>query len=602
MSDYRAPVRDMRFVLEHIADLEGLSRLEGFDHAEPELVGQILEEAAKFAGGVLAPLNRIGDQQGAVWDNGAVRTPDGFADAYHQFAAAGWNGMPFDPDHGGGGLPWAVTLAASEMWNAANLAFALCPLLNQGAVEMLSAHASEEQKALYLPKMIEGKWTGTMNLTEPSAGSDVGALKTRAVPQPDGTYRIKGQKIFITYGEHDYTENIIHLVLARTPDAPAGTKGISCFIVPKFLLDENGNPGKRNDLRCVSLEHKLGIHASPTAVMSYGDNDECVGYLIGEENRGMRYMFTMMNNARLNVGLQGLAIAERAYQQALDYARERRQGRAVGAKSPGPSPIIEHADVRRMLMLMKAQIEAMRMLIYTNASAIDFAHRHPDDGLRARYRAIADLLTPLSKSWSTDLGCEIASLGIQVHGGMGFIEETGAAQYYRDARITPIYEGTNGIQAADLVMRKLPMQGGDFVRDYIAGMDSVVRDLRAGNRADLDGMADDLAPALASLREATDWMLERLAGAPNDVLAGSVPYQRLFAVVHGGVLHGRSALAAAALLGSGGEGDDFYNAKLATAAFYMKHVLSEVAALKTAAMAGADLTFALSPDHLALGR
>ena len=501
MSDYSAPVRDMRFVLNHVVDLPAIAQLDGYDHADGELVDQVLEEAARLAGEVLGPINHTGDQQGSVLENGVVRTPDGFRQAYKQFAEGGWNGVPFDPEFGGGGLPWSVTMALSEMWNAANMSFALCPLLNQGAVDLIHAHASDEQKATYLEKMISGEWAGTMNLTEPAAGSDVGALRSKAEPQADGSYRITGQKIFITYGEHDFTENIIHLVLARTPGAPGGTKGISCFIVPKFLVNPDGSLGKRNDLRCVSLEHKLGIHASPTCVMSYGDDGDCVGYLIGEENRGMRYMFTMMNNARLSVGTQGLAIAERAYQQAAAFALERKQGRVAGTPADQSSPIVAHADVRRMLMTMRAYIEAMRALIYTNAEAMDLARRHPDDEVRAAKQAMVELLTPISKGWCTDLGCELTSIGVQVHGGMGFVEETGAAQHMRDARIAPIYEGTNGIQAMDLVFRKLPLQSGEAVRaliDEMRALDgglakqdgSVFKSFRAG----LDTSTAALAP------------------------------------------------------------------------------------------------------------
>jgi alkylation response protein AidB-like acyl-CoA dehydrogenase len=437
MTAYAAPLTEMRFVLDEIADLAAVARLPGYEEATPDLADAILEEAGKLAAEVLAPLNQSGDREGATFENGVVRTATGFREAYHRYVESGWNALPFDPDYGGQGLPWTLATAIQEMWNSANLGFALCPMLTQGAVELLQAHGSDAQKALWLPKLISGEWAGTMNLTEPQAGSDVGALKTRAEPR-DGHWLITGQKIFITYGEHDLTENIAHMVLARTPGAPAGTKGLSLFLVPKVLVGDDGSLGQRNDLRCVSIEHKLGIHASPTAVLAFGDSGGAVGTLIGEENRGMACMFTMMNNARLAVGLEGVAIAERAYQQALAYARERRQSSALGSADPTPVAIVRHPDVRRMLMTMKSQIEAMRALIYTTAATLDRAKRAPDEAARARAQTKADLLIPVAKAWSTDLGCEIASLGVQVHGGMGFIEETGAAQYYRDARIAPI--------------------------------------------------------------------------------------------------------------------------------------------------------------------
>ncbi len=447
MTDYAAPLADMRFALTEIAGIDEIARLPGCEQASPDVVDAVLEEAGKLAGGVLAPLNRIGDRQASRLENGVVRTPDGFKEAYAKYVEGGWNALPFPPEHGGQGLPMALSTAVFEMWNSANMGFALCPLLNVGAVEALHAHGTQEQKQVYLPKLVSGEWTGTMNLTEPQAGSDVGALRTRAVRDGDG-YRITGQKIFITYGEHDMAANIVHLVLARLPDAPPGTRGISLFLVPKFLVDADGKLGQRNDVRCVSLEHKLGIHASPTCVLAYGDNGGAVGFLIGEENRGMECMFTMMNNARLNVGLQGVAIAERAYQQARDFARQRVQSRPVTATSGDTYPIIHHPDVRRMLLSMRAQTEAMRALAYYTAGAIDRARHYPDSEARAAQQRRVDLLIPVVKAWSTDLGVEIASTGVQVHGGMGFIEETGAAQHLRDARIAPIYEGTNGIQAS----------------------------------------------------------------------------------------------------------------------------------------------------------
>src|SRR5437763_2760630 len=458
MSDYLAPLADMRFTLREISGLADVATLPSCEQAAPDLVDQVLDQAAKVAGDVIAPLNAVGDRERSRLENGVVRTPTGFADAYRSYVEGGWNSLPFDPAHGGQGLPQVVSTAVLEIWSSANMSFSLCPLLNIGAVELLQAHGSPEQKRLYLEKMISGEWTGTMNLTEPQAGSDVGALRTRAVKKGDH-YEITGQKIFITYGDHDMAANIVHMVLARLPDAPAGTRGISLFLVPKRLVNPDGSLGAHNDLRCVSLEHKLGIHGSPTCVMAYGDRGGAAGYLVGEPNRGIECMFTMMNNARLNVGLQGVAIAERAYQQARDFARQRVQGRPAGVKAEGPLPIIHHPDVRRMLLDMRASTEAARALTYYVAAGIDRARHHPDADERARQQRRVDLLIPVVKAWCTDLGAEVASTGVQVHGGMGYVEETGAAQHLRDARIAPIYEGTNGIQANDLVARKLARDG-----------------------------------------------------------------------------------------------------------------------------------------------
>src|SRR3989440_9275878 len=459
MSTYRAPLKDMRFVLNELAGLPEISKLPGYQDATPDTVDAILEEASKFASGVLDPINYSGDQEGSKWAEGAVKTPKGFREAYKQFCQGGWNALPFESDWGGQGLPRLVSTPVQEMWKSATLSFSLCPLLTQGAIEALLLRGAKELQKAYLPKMVEGKWTGTMNLTEPQAGSDLSLVRTRAERQGDH-YLISGQKIFITYREHDLAENIVHLVLARTPDAPEGVKGISLFVVPKFIPNGDGTPGKRNAARCASIEHKLGIHASPTAVMVY---DKALGYLVGEENRGLEYMFIMMNAARFAVGLEGVAIAERAFQRALAFARERIQGRDLvqGAQGTNASvPIIRHPDVRRMLMLMKSQTEAMRALAYTTAAAMDYAHKHPDAEARKRHQAFVDLMIPVVKGWSTETGIEVASLGVQVHSGMGFIEETGAAQHLRDARITTIYEGTTGIQAADLVGRKIAREGG----------------------------------------------------------------------------------------------------------------------------------------------
>jgi len=596
MTAYAPPLADMNFVLNNVIDLKALSELPGVEGADPETAAAVLGEAGKLAAEVLAPLNRVGDQTPAKLENGVVRTPPGFKDAYRKYVDGGWNALPFEASHGGQDMPWSVAMAVQEMWNSANMGFALCPLLNVGAVEAVTAHGSPEQQATYLAKLISGEWTGTMNLTEPQAGSDVGALKTCAVPAPDGSWRITGTKIFITYGEHDFTENIVHLVLARTPDSPSGTRGISLFLVPKFLPNPDGTPGKANDLRCVSLEHKLGIHASPTCVMSYGDNGGAVGWMIGGLNQGMRCMFTMMNVARQGVGLQGLAIAERALQQAVAFARERRQGRAPGSRAEGMSPIVEHADVRRMLMTMKAQVEAMRALCYLNAEALDLAKRHPDAETRQAAQGRVELLTPVVKGWCTDLGCEIASLGVQVHGGMGFIEETGAAQHMRDARIAPIYEGTNGIQAMDLVGRKLTNQGGAPLKALIADMHAT----EAVLSGDLQPMRGPLKAGIDALEQASLWLTGNGAGDPNTLGAAASPYLRLFGTVTGGWLMARSALSAAKLLKAGGDNAPFLKAKVATARFYAEQILAQAPALLGPITAGPEMLFAIEPELLSV--
>ena len=540
MSDFRVDLDEISFNLRHVADLDGLAKLEAFEHVEADVVDQVLAEAARFAEEVIAPLNRVGDTEGSRrLDDGSVATPTGFREAYRSYVEAGWGSLSIDPTYGGGGFPHLVGLAVEEMFTSACMSWSLCPLLTQGAINMLSAHGTDEQKALYLPQMASGDWTGTMNLTEPQAGSDLGAVAARALPQPDGSYRLHGTKIFITYGEHDLADNIVHLVLARTPGAPPGTRGISCFLVPKHLPAADGSPGARNDLLCVSIEHKLGIHASPTCVMSYGDGEGAVGFLVGEENGGMRAMFTMMNHARLSVGLEGVAIAERSYQQALAHAHERRQGRAPGAPAGESSAIIDHPDVRRMLLDMRSSISAMRGLAYRNAEAIDRASHESDASQRQSADEQAALLTPLSKAWATDVGCELVSVGLQVHGGMGFIEETGSAQHYRDARIAPIYEGTNGIQAADLVGRKLSMRGGGVVRDHLAQVQTTAEAL--------DGCGD-LAPVQRHLEaavEATDAATEFLLEAgPAARLAGADAFLRMLAVTTGAAALADGALAA----------------------------------------------------------
>jgi alkylation response protein AidB-like acyl-CoA dehydrogenase len=592
VSEFAAPLVDMRFVLEQVTDLAALTSLPGYEHADPETVSGILEEAGRFFAEQFAPLNRVGDVQHSRRNaDGSVTTPDGFTKAYRRYVEAGWPAVPFPPEYGGGGFPWLVGVAMQEVLTASNMGFSLCPMLTQGAVDMLLLFGTEEQRERYLPKMVTGEWTGTMNLTEPQAGSDVGALTTRATPSADGTWRITGQKIFITYGEHDLADNIIHVVLARVPDAPPGTKGVSCFLVPKFLVEDDGSLGRRNAVHCVSIEDKLGINASPTCVMSYED---AVGYLIGEPNQGMRYMFRMMNTARLSVGLEGLAIGERAYQQSVAYAAERRQGRAVGAPAGQDSPIIAHPDVRRMLLTMKAQIEALRCLAYVNAECLDYAKAHPDETVRAARQELADLLTPLSKAWGTDLGVELASLAVQVHGGMGYIEETGVAQHYRDIRIAPIYEGTNGIQAIDLVGRKLGLRGGDAVRDFLAAIEATAAEgVAAGG--DLGEIGEQLAAATATLREVTEWLLAN-EDDPNHGLAGATPYLRMAGIVTGGWLLTKSALAATALLAGDRDGfsDDFLRQKVVTARFYATQLLPQAAGLAPAVTAGAGDLLATS--------
>ena len=575
MTGYTAPTRDMRFVINELGLLPAIQKLPGCEDINEELVDAVLEEAGKLAGGVLAPTNASGDAQGAVLENGVVRTAEGFSDAYRQFVDGGWNSVPFDPDYGGQGLPWLVGIATEEMWIAANNAWSLCPMLTMGAIDALTHHGTDAQKDTYLEKLISGEWTGTMNLTEPHAGSDVGALRTRAVPEGDH-YRIKGQKIFITWGEHDMADNIVHLVLARTPDAPPGSKGISLFIVPKFLVNEDGSLGQRNDLRCVSLEHKLGIKASPTCVMSYGDDEGAIGYLVGEENKGLACMFTMMNNARINVGLSGLAIAERAYQQAVDYARERTQGVGPDGK---PMAIIHYPDVRRMLLTMKSQIEAMRALVYDTVTSLDQSRRAEDADARQAAQARVDLLTPVVKAWCTDLGVEIASIAIQVHGGVGYMEETGAVQHLRDSRIAPIYEGTNGIQAQDLVARKVLRDSGAAARTYIEEVRALCDTLGAADGDTAAALAPQLAAGCDALAETTDWLLAEGKADIARVLAGATPYLRLFATVAGGAMMARATLAAQASLDTGAGDPDFYTAKLASARFYAENILPQAVGL-----------------------
>jgi alkylation response protein AidB-like acyl-CoA dehydrogenase len=584
MTDYVAPLADVRFAVTKLAGLDEVIALPGCEEISADLVDSIFEEAGRFAGGVLGPLNVIGDRQGSRLENGVVRTPEGWAEAYKGFVDGGWNAVPFDPDFGGQGLPWVVATALQEMWTSANMAFSLCPMLTQGAVEAITHHGSDAQKATFLPKLISGEWTGTMNLTEPQAGSDVGAVRTRAIKDGDH-YRITGQKIFITYGDHEMTENIVHLVLARTPEAPAGVKGISLFIVPKYMVGEDGALGQRNDLRCASLEHKMGIHASPTAVMAYGDNGGAVGYLVGEENKGLQYMFTMMNNARLAVGLQGVAVAERATQHAVAYARDRVQGRDVTGTDATPVTIIHHPDVRRMLLTMRALTEASRALAYLAAASLDIAKRHPDPETRQKRQAVVDLLIPVVKGWGTEVGSEVAAIGVQVHGGMGYIEETGAAQFMRDAKIAEIYEGTNGIQANDLIGRKLTRDGGVTAKAFIARMHDVDAKL-ADAGPELASLRAALSDGIAALDDATDWILEHQKGDPHDAAAGAVPFMRLWGTVAGGWLLAQGAIAAKADLDAGQGDASFLKAKIVTARFYGEHILPRASSLKAAATAG----------------
>ena len=549
---YKAAVSDILFTLDHIAGFSGHLESGVFGDLDRATVEAVLDEAGRFAAEELAPINRSGDEQRAQLKDGEVVLPPGWKEAYAKFVEAGWNALPSPTRFGGQELPVAVAMAVTEMWNGANMAFALNPLLTQAGVEAVTQYGSEELKAKYLPNMISGEWTGSMQLTEPHAGSDLRFLKTRAVPQGDGTYRISGTKIFITFGDHPLTENIIHIVLARLPDAPQGTRGISMFLIPKFLVNDDGSLGARNDVRCAKLEHKLGIHGSPTCVLNYGDAGGAIGWMIGEPNRGLQYMFTMMNQARLGVGVQGVGLAEHAFQDALAYARDRKQGSMETTPDNDMTPIINHPDVRRMLVSMKAKIAAARAICATNAVAIDIAKHGRDDATRAKADALAALLTPISKSFGSDIAVEVASEGIQVHGGMGFIEETGAAQHYRDARIAPIYEGTNGIQCLDLVGRKLPMNGGETVRAFIGELKETVSQVRESNEPAFGAMAACLADGVADLEETTGWMLRKLAEAPKAAFAGATTYGRLFALTAGGVFLARGALAAARGANGGG--------------------------------------------------
>jgi acyl-CoA dehydrogenase len=594
MRDYVAPLRDMMFVLREVAPLEEVNALPGCADVNLEVAEAILREAGKFAGGVLSPLNPKGDKAGAKLVGGEVHTAPGWKDAYRAFVDGGWNALSCDPEYGGQGVPRVVSALVDEMLNAANVSFALCPMLTRGAIEAIELEASKELKEKYLPKLTSGEWTGTMVLTESQAGSDLSAVRTRAVKQPDGSYKLQGQKIFITYGDHDLTDNVIHLVLARTPDAPEGVKGISLFIVPKVLPD-----GRRNDVVASALEHKLGIHASPTAVLEFGEKDGATGWLVGEENRGIEYMFITMNAARYVVGLEGVGISERAYQAALDYAKERLQGTELGTKSKEKVAILRHPDVRRMLLVMKSKVEAMRALAAVTALQMDYARAHPDEARRAKAQAFVELMIPVVKAWSSDNAIELASLGVQVHGGMGFIEETGAAQYYRDARITAIYEGTNGIQAADLAGRKVARDKGAAIGVVIAEMREVVARLEGTKVETLSAVAARLRDGVAALEQAVQYLVTTFGADARKAAVGAVPFLELFGTVAGGWQTARAALAAQRLLAAGASGAEasFLQAKLGTARFYADHVLVKAPGLARTVVSGAEGALALSDEQ-----
>jgi alkylation response protein AidB-like acyl-CoA dehydrogenase len=598
MPAYTPPLRDIAFILDHMTPVDDLLKLEPFQELDRPSIDGVIEEFARLMSDVWAPTNPVGDHEGSQVVDGKIQLASGFAEAYAAYAGAGWGAVPFEPAYGGGGFPWLVGTVMQELVNSANMALAMLPMLTQGAIDAILHHGSEEQRETYLLKMVSGEWTGTMNLTEPDAGSDVGALRTKAVPQADGSYRISGQKIFITFGDHELTDNVIHLVLARTPDAPAGTKGISCFIVPKFLVGDDGSLGERNDVHVVSIEHKMGIKASPTCVLAYGDNSEgAVGYLIGEENAGMRYMFTMMNNARLGVGVEGLGLAQRSLEAATAYAKERKQGYAPGAARGEKSFIVEHPDVRRQLLTMRAYTESMRVLCYKVSEQIDHARHGADEVARTTAQEMVDLLIPLAKSYCTDVAETVTSIGIQVHGGMGFIEETGVAQYYRDAKITQIYEGTNGIQAMDLVGRKLPMRAGGVFADQIGRIRTTVEEL-AGAGPELAPVHRELAAALAVLEDAGQWIMGEGMADPVQALSAATPFQRLFAVTVAGWLMAQQGLVAARIVESGGADADFAAQKLVTSRFFAEHLLPQVHGLVAPIKAGKADLFALTAEQL----
>ena len=591
MSDFHYPYKDAEFILGELVEFDDLCEAGGLEDINVELASAVLEEATRLAAEVVAPLNEVGDREGASVGADGVRETPGFAEAYRQYVEGGWAALPFREEYGGQGMPKALGTAAEEIWQSANLAFSLCPLLTHGAVDALEEHGSDELKSLYLPKMVSGDWAGTMNLTEPQAGSDLAAVACRAVPDGDH-YLISGQKIFITWGDHQMTPNIIHLVLARLPDAPQGVKGISLFLVPKFLLDENGEPGERNDVHCVSLEHKLGIHASPTCVMSYGDKGGAIGYLVGDPHRGLSAMFTMMNSARQSVGLQGLSVSSRSYGQALAWAKERLQGtRSDGSRYP----IIEFPDVRRMLMLMKSGTEAMRALALVASAEVDRSRMASDPESAARHHARVELFTPIVKGWLTEMSEELTSYGIQIHGGMGYVEETGSAQYYRDARITTIYEGTTGIQANDLVGRKTLANDGAVLADLLADIEKTAEALSADG--DLAALGSALQNAVNEARRARQWLLDNAKEDRSVAGAASVNFLMLLGYLCGGWVMGQSALKAAARLQAGGGDASFLKAKLVTVRFYFEHLLPRAGACLASIEAGPESMMALAEDQ-----
>ncbi|WP_225784294.1 acyl-CoA dehydrogenase [Xenophilus sp. Marseille-Q4582] len=592
---YTAPLKDLLFNIEHLARIEEIAKLPGFEEAGLDTAQAVLEECAKFTQDVVAPLNVEGDRHPSSFKAGVVTTTPGFKEAFSQYASGGWQGLQHPTDFGGQGLPKTIGAACVEMLNSANLSFALCPLLTDGAIEALLTAGSDALKATYLEKLVSGEWTGTMNLTEPQAGSDLALVRSRAEPQPDGSYKVFGTKIFITYGEHDMADNIVHLVLARVAGAPEGVKGISLFVVPKFLVNADGSLGARNDVHCVSIEHKMGIKASPTAVLQYGDHGGAVGYLVGEENRGLEYMFIMMNAARYAVGVQGIAVAERAYQQAVAYARERVQSRPVDGSVAGSAPIIHHPDVRRMLMTMRAYTEGCRAMAAVAAAAYDAAHHHPDAGARQQNQAFYEFLVPLVKGYSTEMSLEVTSLGVQVHGGMGFIEETGAAQHYRDAKILTIYEGTTAIQANDLVGRKTARDGGQTAKAIAAQVEKTEAELRADGSADAKAVAERLRAAREAFLDVVNFMVGQSRAAPNAVYAGSVPYLMLAGNLVAGWQLARSLLVAQQLA-SAGQDQAFMQAKIATARFYADHILSKAPGARDAIVEGAGSVTALPLD------
>ena len=593
---YQAPLKDMLFVMNELAGLAEIHTLPGCEDATPDTAEAVLEENAKFCGGVVAPLNWPSDKEPSFWHDGQVTTSKGFKEAFKAYGEAGWQGVQHPTEFGGQGLPKLLATPCIEMLNSASISFALVALLSDGAIEALLTAGSDEQKAVYLENLVSGKWTGTMNLTEPQAGSDLAAVRTRAVPQDDGTYKVFGTKIFITYGEHDMAENIVHLVLARTPDAPAGVKGISLFIVPKFLVNADGSLGARNDAHCVSIEHKLGIKASPTAVLQFGDHGGAIGTLVGEENRGLEYMFIMMNAARFGVGLQGIGLAERAYQQAVAFAKDRVQSRDL-AGSAGPVSIIHHPDVRRMLMSMRSQTEAARALAYVGAAISDVAHHHPEAEVRAESLATYEYLVPVIKGWATEMSQDVTRDGVQVHGGMGFIEETGAAQHYRDAKILTIYEGTTAIQANDLVGRKTVRDGGAVAKAIIAQVRATEAQLGELSGADFQAMQRHLAEGSAALEAVVEYVVANMKSDIKAVFAGSVPYLKLAGIVLGGWQMARAAVAAQQKLGEGSGDAAFYKAKIATARFFADHILSQAPGLRATIIDGSAGVMALSEEQ-----